>query len=272
MPAIQPAKLRLQAASLAELRGQPQAFVRFLRGLLELYADRTHRAGQAGEPPPLMTSYNVPQPVLRQVLHEMRPRLQQDLPTTLALCQVMWAEPYFEIRLLATHLLGMAPVQPAEPVMALLRNWLVPPPEERLLEPLFEHGLKRMRQEYPAGLLQLSREWLVRPWPDPKSTLIYQQYALRLLRPLTLDPAGDLLPQIYPLIVPLLRAPPPDLRPDLLDLLEAMAQRSPQETAFVLRQNLDSPDNAQTAWLIRQVLDEFPPAQQESLKEAMRKM
>jgi hypothetical protein len=60
MPAIQPARLRQQAALMVEHFDQPAAFVRSLHHLLEYYADRAHRPGQAGKPPALLAAYNVP--------------------------------------------------------------------------------------------------------------------------------------------------------------------------------------------------------------------
>jgi len=264
MPAIQPAKLRMQAARLAELFDQPAALARALRGLLELYSDRTHRAGQSGEPPPLLASYNVPAPVVRQVLNELRLRARQDAGPTLMLCRIMWDEPYLEVRLAAASLLGMAPVEPPQPVLDLVNAWLHPLPEERLQAALLNQGMARLRQENPAALLVLSQEWLA----DPR--LVYQQIALRALRGLAEEIGVDHLPDIFPLVTPHLRSAPKPLRPELLDLLAAMARRSPPETAFVLRQNLDAPDNPDTAWLIRQILDEFPTAQKESLKAAMK--
>ncbi len=264
MPAIHPAKLRLQAAGLAELFPQPAAFARALHGLLGLYSDRTHRAGQSGAPPPLLSSYNVPPQMLRLVLAEVRSRAALDAPQTLALCQALWAEPFFELRLVAASLLGQSPVDPPEAVLAQLGAWVSTSPEERILAALLDQGLARLRQENPAALLALGGSWL------GDKNLLRQQDALRMLRPLALEAGADHLPAIYTLITPLLRRVPTALRPDLLNLLAAAARRAPQETAYVLRQNLDAPENPDTAWIIRQVLDNFPPAQQDNLRAALR--
>ena len=50
MPAIQPVRLKRQSALLVEQFNNPAAFIRSLHHLLEFYADRVHRPGQAGEP------------------------------------------------------------------------------------------------------------------------------------------------------------------------------------------------------------------------------
>jgi hypothetical protein len=120
-----------------------------------------------------------------------------------------------------------------------------------------------MRQEYPEKLLEIAKEWLQEAsiWP--------KQNAIQMLRPLAKAPNGNHLPEIFQLITPSIRRAPTALKPDLINLLAAAATASPQETAFVLRENLQAPDSPDTAWIIRQVLEKFPPKQQEILKAAM---
>lgn len=263
MPAIHPARLRLQTSRLAELYDRPVSFVRALHGLLGLYSDRTHRSGQSGKPSPLISSYSVPAPVLRYIIKELRPEASRDAQQTINVCNALWVEPYYECRYLAATLLGLAPATPAEPVLSQLETWIHSSPEEQIMAILLDQGLFRLRQENPEKILSLAREWL-----SEQSTLS-QQYALRLMLPLALDPESNLLPSIYMLITPLVRSAPQALRPELISLLLAAAKSSPLETAYMLRQNLEAPDNPDTAWLVRQVLNAFPPSQQESLKSAM---
>jgi hypothetical protein len=78
------------------------------------------------------------------------------------------------------------------------------------------------------------------------------------------------LPTIFRLITPFLRIAPSRLRPDILAVVRALARISPSETAYLLRQNLTAPDNPDTGWIIRQVLDEFPEDTRAGLKQAMK--
>ena len=78
MPAIQLARLKIQSVRLAENFADPHTFARELRGLLDFYAERTHRPGQVGEPPPILPAYNVPPQVMRQVERELSPIAIQD--------------------------------------------------------------------------------------------------------------------------------------------------------------------------------------------------
>ncbi len=123
MPAISPARLKHQAALLAEHFDDPPAFVRSLHHLLESYSNRVYRPGQAGELPPLLQTYRVQPPVLRQLLLAIAPLASKNPDAGLALCDALWEQPYLEFRLLAASLLGQLPCSPAEPVIARMKAW-----------------------------------------------------------------------------------------------------------------------------------------------------
>lgn len=264
MPAIQPARLKQQSARLVEQFSQPGVFVRQLRTLFELYADHTHRPGQAGDPPALLAAYKTPPPVMRQVNQDLRPLANSEPTAALALCDQLWQEPFLEMRLLAIWLLGQIPITHIEPVLHRLNAWGCSGAEERLVAALLEHGTACIRQEAPARLLELSKDWLQTP------QITVQQLGLRILIPLIADPSFEALPTIFQIITPYLRLAPPRLRTDIVEVLDALALRTPQETAYILKQNLTSPENIDTAWLARQVLKSFPPATQDGLRTALK--
>lgn len=264
MTAIQPERLRRQAAQLAEHFADPPTYVRELHQLLDYYADRVRRPGQASRPAPLLQAYNVRPPVLRALLMELLPRLQADLPGGLALCDALWQQPYLEFRMLAILLLGQAAPDPPEAIIQRIQSWITPALELQLIESLLSLGVERLHRERPMALLQLIEQWLVNPQP------FYQQLGLRALLPLINNPASENLPVFFRLITPLCQSAPSRLRADLLDVLAALARRSPQETAYFLRQVLAFPDAPDTPWLIRQSLSEFPSEIQSGLRSALR--
>jgi hypothetical protein len=264
VPAIQPALLRQQAALLVEHFADPPAYIRSLHYLLDFYADRARRAGQAGMPAPITSAYNVRPPVLRMILQELTPPAIEAPEAGLALCDALWAEPNLEFRSLAAMLLGQLPPSPPERIITRLKTWLVPDLEFYLIESLMNHALGRLRQEHPQSMIRLIQDWLESSKP------LYQQLGLRALLPLVENPHFENLPVFYRMIQPLVSNVPSGLRPDLLDVLGALAHRSPQETAYFLRQTVVHPDAADTAWLIRQLLNEFPPEQQEMLHNVVK--
>jgi hypothetical protein len=263
MPAIHPARMKIQVAQLGEKIRQPEAFVRALHNLLDYYADRTYRPGQSGEPPPLLATYKTPPPVFRQIVQETASLAVADPPAALALVDAMWAEPTLEFRLLAIALIGKIPPIPPEPVLARIQNWIASTPENRLLDAILEQSLVHIRRECPKIYYQMIDEWL------KADELFPRQTGLRAIVPLLSDPEFENLPAVFHLLTPLIRVPPSALRLELVAVLRALVHYFPQEAGYILRQNL-SADHPDTIWLTRQVLKDFPSEIQDSLREFLR--
>jgi hypothetical protein len=264
MTAIQPARLKKQVAELVSKYNQPAVFIRELHALLDLYNDHTQRPGQSGIPSPLLDSYNTPPPVMRQVQHELIKTIKLHPDEVFQLCDALWAEPNYDLQLLAAHLLGQLSVIAPSPVMDRMQSWVRSDPDRRLLDGLLEFGLKRFQQDAPDQLLELISSWLSAP------DLPTQHAGLRALLPMINDTGIASLPVIFRLITPYLRVANPRLRPDILAVTTALAHCSPSETAYLLRQNLTVPDNPDTPWVIRQLLDEFPEETRFGLRLALK--
>lgn len=266
MPAILPSRLKKHALDLATQSDNPAVFVHDLHSLLDRYTDHTHRSGQAGEPFPLIGSYNTPPPVMRQVwvelLHQTRLHPERILP----LCDALWAEQNFDMQLLAVRLLGQVSIEPSTSVIERLQTWVRTGMDKRLLDGLLVDGLERLRMHAPTQVLSLVSDWL------SSSDLTLQQTGLHALVILSNYPGIENLPSVLKLITPFLRHAPYRLRPDIVALLTVLARTSPSETAYLLRLNLGVPDNPDTPWLIRQVLQEFPEDTRDGLRTAMKEI
>ena len=264
MPAIQPARLKKQVSDLAGKFNQPALFVRDLHALLDLYTDHTHRSGQSGEPLSLIATYRAPPPVMRQVWHELIPLIKQQPANVIPLCDALWTEQNYDLQMLAARLLGQVAVTPPNPVIDRLNSWVTTGLDDRIIDGLFGYGLCQLQQDTPGNLLELVSTWMNSP------DLPTQKAGLRALLPIINQSGMEKIPSIFRMLTPYLRVAPSQLRPDILKVLSTLAHRSPSETAYFLRQNLSAPDNPDTAWLIRQVLDEFPVEAQTSLRSMLK--
>lgn len=264
MPAIQPAQLKQQASLIIEHFENPEALVSSLHHLFDFYADRARRPGQSGTLPPLIKSYNVRPPVLRQLIWELTPLVQENPEQGLDLCDHLWDEPYLEFRLLAANLVGLIPPDPPEEIINRIQKWLTSDLDPTLIEALLTQAFKRLRESDPQTYFDLIQKWL-------ESNHVFQaQLGLRALVPLIQEPSFENLPLFYKLIQPLTRSLPAALKPDLLDVLTNLAHLSPSETAYFLRHTLDTPGATDTPWIIRQILTEFPPEIESNLRKVVR--
>lgn len=260
MPAISPAKLKIQADRLAKHFTQPAVFVRTMHALLTQYTDYTHRQGQSGTSLGLISSYNVPVIVLHYIVMALEPIIAKDIEGTLALCDRLWSEQHLEHRLLACMLLGQVPVSDPELIFVRLQKWIEPISEYSLMNILVEHGTKRLRAESPSTIMRLVEDCL------SSSSEHVQQFGLRTLIAQIENPKFSNLPAVFRLIAPLVRSSPLTLRADLIELVEKLARRSPSETAYILHYCLDSEDNSDAAKITRRVLFLFSDEIKDSLK------
>jgi hypothetical protein len=261
VPAIQPARLKKQAALLGEYLDDPPALVRELHSLLDFYADRAIRPGQAATNRPLTATYKVRPPLLRQIARELEAPLQNNPQQGLVVCDALWEQNYLEFRLLAGMLIGVLPATVSKEVIQRIESWAQPDLENQLMTALFDNGLKRLKLEQPQSTVKLVKDFLISP------QLFHQQVGLRALMPVLNDTGFENLPAFFRILQPFVLKINSNLRPDLLEVIAVLAQRSPRETAYFLRESMSFPEHPDTAWIIRHSLEHFPPELQTSLRK-----
>lgn len=261
MPAIHLPRLRRQAAELVEYFPRPELFIRHLRDMLEYYGDRTRRPNQPKSATTLLQAYQVPDPVLRQVLAELTPLAEAHPKAAIPLAEALWERPRLEFRVLAIQLTGVVPATNGETVFGVIERWAQANDEDVLLERLALDGLQAQRRQSPEELLKRINTWL------KAETLALQQLGWRALLHLLMETHYENYPAIFELIAPYLPECPKALRPYARDLLAPMASRSPQEAAYFMRQLLKTNGNTMAlTWLTRQMLEHLPADLRRSLR------
>lgn len=263
MPAIHLDRLKQNSAQLAEQFDHPENFVHNLHKILSNYADLAHRPGQTGEPAPLIFSYYVPKPVIRQILNDVTPRVKSNPDGALTLCDHLWNEPYYEMRLLAASIIGRVTPDPVEPILDRIRKWSDGTSDNQIITVILDQGLHRLRLDAPEKLITQIESWLSDPIPE------INRLGIQALIPLIETANYENIPLFFRQISPYVRELPPALRNDVSTVIQILARRSPVETAYFLRQHITS-NNTNAAWLTRQNLRDFPADIQISLRELLR--
>lgn len=264
MPAIQPERLKEQAQELAASFDESGMFLRKLHQLLEFYSERVNRPGQSGEPAPLINSYNVRPPVIRQIVHTIKTHHSGDPEQILHICDALWEEDNLECRLISSCLLGQVSDQYFDDVIFRVNRRLDEENEEKMVDAMLGDGLLSIREEDIKRVLDLVETWL------NDETIEKQRYGFQALLSFTNGQMQEVLPYVYNLIQPFSLQIPQELRYHVRSLFQILARQSPSETTYLLTQSLSHPDGTDTAWLIRQCLSEFPEETQERLRPAIR--
>ena len=264
MPAIDLARLKQQSAQLVDLFAQPDRFAYELTKLFELYADRTHRPGQSGKPPSLLMTYNLPKPVLRQIINDLQWKAESNPVEVLGLANRLWLDSCLEFRLLAASLLGLVRLQRPEMLLNTIEVWCESRMDDRLMAIIMDNGMAHIYRYIPEQVIARIQNWL------ENNDVYYQQVGLRaLISVLSVEEYGN-YPIFFHMLSPFVRNAPMKIRPDILEALRMLATHSPKETAYFLQQNLQAPENPGVAPMTRKLLANFPPELQESLRASLR--
>jgi hypothetical protein len=201
---------------------------------------------------------------MRQIMAEIKTVVQANPAESLVLCDLLWKQPYLECRSLAASILGYYEAQDYTPVIERMDAWLSEEGKGQVTDLILENATRQLRTSGTSVLFDWIKDYL------SSEQKFAPNIGLRMLAILARE--GDLenLPTIFKLINPMLRKVPQFLKHDLIKLMSELARRSPGETAYVLRKNLDSEDSPDAAWIIRQTLNSFPTNYQENLRAAMR--
>jgi hypothetical protein len=262
MPAIDLARLNKQTAHLADIFGEPAAFLREVREILEFYVNRSLRS-QSVAPSSVLPTYRTPAVVLRQIEKELGPVAEEQPVQALELADALWDEGWLETKLLASFLLGRIPPQ-EERLLARLTAWTQTVRDPEVRAALLTTSLTRLRKETPDLFLVLVKEWLhparQRMWSNGVQALV----------PLISSPEFDNLPPIFEIVEPILKASPATLQYDLQELIITLFEASPDETTYFLQQILKETKSPLPAIALRRMAPELPQELQSSLREMLR--
>ncbi|HEY3311877.1 MAG TPA: DNA alkylation repair protein [Anaerolineales bacterium] len=263
MPAIDIARLRIQAAVLIEKFDRPAEFITELHQLLDIYADRSIRQGVVASPVTVLPAYRAPQAVLRQVEFELGPLAATFPEQAMALTDSLWKDGYLESRLVAAALLGR--IHPDTPLLLeRITAWVTRTRDNPLRVALLKNSLARIRQESPSRFLLLMRTWL-----DPDVPKMWAN-AIHAIIPLLEDPAYENLPPVFNLLSPVIKSMPSIMQDDLADLINALYRASPVETTYFLRQVITASSSPQLPVTIRRILPQLPASLRPVILEIVR--
>ncbi len=263
MPAIDLARLRKQAARLADFFFVPDEFIKHLRELLDFYVNRTVRKPQAAAPGKNLQTYRTPIVIVKQIERELTRPANENPDAALELADRLWDEEYLETRLLAAFLLGHIPPK-EERLLTRLTAWTQQMNDANLRAELLDTSLARMRKEAPDMFIELIAEWLQpgrsRFWPNGIQAIISA----------VSDPAFANLPPILRLLEPIVEAAPSKLQLEIEELVLALYKTYPTETTYFLRQVLSNSEDPMTAITFRRIAPSLPIALRRELQEFTR--
>ncbi len=264
MPAVNPTRLSFQVADLMESFHSPEEFHKKIRDLFSRYANRTLRHGELSKMASLMPMYHLPDPVMRQLRSELNPIISREPGAALNLADSLWQDEVFEVRQVAVHILGHAGVTEPDPLISRLEKWLSPDLEPALKEAVLFSGTQRLQSKFPQHWETWIESLLARANPA------WIGMGLMGLRAGLGTSTSQKLPIVFRIISPFIRDPKPGMLHEINRVIKALAEQSPTETAYFLKQTISLSDSPKTIHLVRQCLPFFSEEIRKELKEALK--
>lgn len=264
MPAINPARLKNQCVETASSFTDPPTFLRKLHALMNFYADRVFRPGESGAPPPLIRSYQVPTPILKNLTRELSPYIAEFPEQSLELADLLWEEKWLETRQLAAMILQEIHLDSPQAILDRVRQWADHCGEEILLEEIFNRGLARVRDEQPRLVLTLAAELL------DSGEKHLARGALYALPPLLREEHFEDLPAVFNMLSSFLLTPSRDLVPEIVGVVQSLTGRSEVESVYFLLEELKTAAQPRITRVVRRSLAFFSPENEQRLARALR--
>lgn len=265
MPAVNPTRLRFQIARVMEHFDDPPRFHRELQDVFSRYANRALRVGEQTQRKTLMPTYQLPHPVLRQLHLEIKPRVQEDPTRALNLADVLWKDKTFEVKQTAIFILRMLPLQSPDQLLERIYTWLTPDLDQTLSSELLSMGTLQLHEAFPGAWERLTIYLLENDNPG------LVNLGMRGLGVGLDHPSFTNLPAIFRLIGPFIQDPEESHTHALIQVIQALAKRSPTETGFFLQQSLSISESPRTQSLVKRCLPFFPDGIRENLQKTLRK-
>lgn len=264
MPAVQLNRLKEQLQLIAGVFDQPEFFIKALHGLLEQYADHTYKSAQTVNKAVLsIDSYHVPPVVMNQLGLSVNQWTQANPLAGLELVKFLWKDPKLEPRLLGCRILGAVSVEYKGQVINQIIEWAVPGTDKLLLQQMFEFATVTLRRKAAQFWLEQIRTWLA------DSRLEIQRMALYALLPMIQDRTFQNLPAVYNSLGTVIQINAKPLQNEVRNILIALADRSPTETVYFIKQMFGLGTSEDFLRLIRRCLPEFPGEVRDRIREIL---
>ncbi len=222
MPAINLARLRLQAYELAGLIDDPAAFQAFLHSLLEEHSHRLLRRGRSMARRGALPAWDVPGILIRELEAAMLPAAQKNNGRILETASAVWIAGKLEEKQLAAYLAGLSR-KPGE-VRTLLLKWLEETDDPAVLQDLATHTAPPLRSMDTLLFRSDIRNWI----ESPKSPC--RRFGWMALNEWAEEKTSDSLFAAFELLPAVFPETDPEAMRLASDLLIRLAEYRPQET------------------------------------------
>lgn len=263
MPSIDLPRVRAQAQRIAQLISDPEGFVSDLQAVLEEYAERAFRPGRMVLGETKWRSRGTPEQVMRALSSAIRPEARANVEAALRLLPPLWATGYREERILAAEMWGVVAPLALYPSLDLISAWAVELDSPETADALGVGGMGLLLKAEPRPHLHLLRRWLA------QESRYTRRFAVMALLPLAQDKTHQGVQDLLEILADAMSAVDMEVRKAVVEVLLAVAGKSPVEAARFLREWAAKGDR-NSAWIVRRAMVKLDAEEQAAIRSMMR--
>lgn len=264
MAAIDLTHLKQQISALSALFQDPVAFITSFHEILGFYHRYSHRPNKDTLPKSFMRQYDLPVQLIAQIEQGLKNKSLQNPDETIGLARELWQDAFFESHDLAAYLIGQVPVSSCSQVREIILDWLSGPIDQSLLSSIFLKATHTLQMDSTETVQQIIAELLESQNQRPQN---YGLFALAKTAEIT--ELTD-LPQLIKMLRPFIQSTPELLETNVQKVIEVLAERTPYEISYLLKQVLSDTPGTSIERRMRSYIPFFPDNIAISLKDAIK--
>jgi hypothetical protein len=177
----------------------------------------------------------------------------------------LWSDSYYEVQLIAIHILHILPLNNVDPFYNRLEKWISPQQDRAINEKIWTIAAQKLQNKS-----QDQWEKLIQKYLDHSDEEMINLGILGLSMGIRQSEFTN-LPAIFRLISPLIQAPSSSIRQSLVDLMKVLIELSPTETSVFLKQNFSVDPTPDALLLLKNCIPHFPETYQKNLSSLLKR-
>jgi hypothetical protein len=264
MTAINPARLKIQSAKVAQSFLDPKQLILDLHELFIFYSARIREISLSRSPVGIQ-AYQIPKPVYSTLELELTPQITQHPEKSFVVIDALWKEDWIEFRQLAVNLLGLIPSEFYDDILERIQDWLTSSPTEELRQQIINKGLRKVAVDKQDQVLAYLETLATRR--DQQ----LQQGALYGLLFFAEDLDFENFPRLFRILGDILLDNKQNFIKEITQIIHTLRKRSEKETANFLVRQLTKASKPLISRITRQVLRDFSDESQLILRQGLNK-
>lgn len=264
MPSIDLMRFRFQIVELLDEFPDPVRFKKVFHEMLDLYSRRSLKPGLSSLPRSLLPSFNCHPQVMKLIISGITPTIRKFPQQAIAIAEHLWEDNYLESRELATTILGLLPEEYASTIEEHILKWAHPDVDKASLDMLLKNSIRTIESYHPEMVENMVYSFL--HFQDPA----YHSIGLKVMENLVHNPEFTRIPSLFKLTSPFIIEETDQLTQiNTIQVIAALAERTPVETVFFLKQLLALTPGAGIEKTVRRYLPSFPEEYQKTLQTSL---